>query len=282
MPVFFYAIRLGLIGLGALSSVLFAAPPISAATTYYSCNHPYFPLRRGYEINYRHPDQSYLPSPSDVETGKGATDISEDTEAIRVTKVLRSSVQLSSLAKWKETVRSREEGTVTTSKKEHLTQTIYCKKEGLQGLGDINMTPEKIASLTVGKDVDDFIRECGRVKAVSSSGVYLPKILTPTSEWKNTFHIRLPTNDDMAGCGFDIHTTSTYKALGAHPIKVGKKTYTGIAVGVMTEARGKSWEHGEIVKLFDPRVMYWVKGLGFVQISDIYGNVKMVTERVKP
>lgn len=215
-------------------------------------------------------------------SGTSVLGLSDDTEVIKATKLEKGLIRLTSVAKWKETMRT-ERGPVTTAKEEKLDQTIYCKTEGLQGLGDINMTPEKMASLAVGKDLQDFLAECGRVKVKAFSGVYLPKNLTPKSEWKNSFQIvqanPAPGADD---CTFDLTTASTYKAFGAHPVKVGKKTYTGIAVGVTTELRGTSSKYGTIEKTFEPRVAYWVKGLGLVQISNADASVRMFTDRVKP
>ncbi|MBP9763065.1 hypothetical protein KBD34_05655 [Patescibacteria group bacterium] len=269
-----------------LSLVVFLAGlPLASlrAATVPSCRHPYYPLRAGYQIDYRHPNQTVLPNVFGTSIEIKAVEISDDTEALRVTKIEKGLARLTSIAKWKERTRNEQGEFVTTAKEERLDQTIYCKSEGLQGLGDINMTPEKMASLAVAKDASDFLQECGRLKVTSYSGVYLPKLLTAKSEWKNTFQItRAMQPTDVNGCTFDLTTSSTYKALGAHKIKVAKKTYIGIAVAVTTELRGTSSRYGTIEKTFEPRVAYWVKGLGLVQISNPDASIRMSTDRVKP
>ena len=203
--------------------------PGSAASL---CDHPYYPLRTGYEITYH----NFYREPTDV---VGRTRNTDGKYTVKVTQSSNNNAVL----------KFSFNGSAITA-----TQTIDCTQQGLVAKGYVDLS-----SLQRGRGTG--------VRTTEVAGFILPRDLHVGSTWTQSFSFstELPGSAlQTRGIPVDGKVEIRRKAIGEGVIETEAGRFTAIIVETTTESAMEIPGQGSVPFIYQGRE-YWVRGKGLVK-----------------
>ncbi len=200
-----------------------------------ACDHPYYPLRAGYEIRYR----SSFPAVAGVSSGGyGLRVTAADGNTATLTASFDSSVP--------------DQPPITSE------QIIECRGGGLHARSYIDFG----SRVSGGSAANQF-----KVTTLDSSGEMLPADMRVGSEWRGAFNIRMaavrPGPDSPLPRPIDVTVSINRRATAEETVRVPAGEYRALKVAATTDLGMGSPISG---------TEWWVEGVGMVKSEYSFGG----------
>lgn len=214
--------------LPSVPSAPIAVRPASA------CDHPYYPLRQGYQVQYRVASPSFAPATK--------------AYSMQVTSADATSVNLRS------TFDSETPGQPPIT----ADQAIDCTDGGLRARSYVDLGSRMMG----GAAANQF-----NIETRNATGDLLPRSVAVGAEWQGAFNIHMDPVaaglDNPAIRGIDLAVTIRRRAVAEEAVAVPAGRYTALKVEAVTDVGGMSSITG---------TEWWVRGVGMVKSTYDLGS----------